>query len=147
MDVSAALLADAARVADGKLYVHGGGWDRITASTFPSRHLSMAVALIFRVQYDEALTGQPVSISIHTEDGKQITPPVTHEVSAGHPPGTLRGAPSFVAYTLTMNLVEFEQPGAYYVLVMHKEHEMTRIPFTLQLPPGAQIENTTPDQT
>ena len=147
MELSAALLADAAKVVEGKLYVHGGGWDRITAATYPARHLSMAAVLVFRVEYDEALTGQPITISVHTEDGKPITPAVKHEINAGHLPGTLRGAPSFVPFTLTMNLLEFKKPGGYYVRVMHEEEEMTRIPFMVQLPPaGIQVENQAPNK-
>jgi hypothetical protein len=109
--------------------------------------VSREFALVFRVEYDEALTGQSISISIHTEDGKQIVPSVKHEINAGHAPGTRRGAPTFVSFTLTMNLVQFDEPGSYYISVMHEEDEMTRIPITLQLPPAkTQIESEGPDK-
>ena len=56
MELSTAMVADAAHVADGKMYILGGQWDRLTVAKFPAQHPAMALALVLKVEYTEALT-------------------------------------------------------------------------------------------
>ena len=132
MDVTTAMLADAARVESGKLYVHGGGWDRITASGFPSTHPGLAVVLVFRIEYDEALNDIPVSVTLETEDGEPMGPKMDGMISAGHPPGTKRGAPAFHPLSITLNGLLFEEPGGFQFRVSSNDQELVRIPFSVQ---------------
>ena len=55
MKLAAAMLADAARVESGKLYIHGAGWDTLFAAIFPATHPILSVALLLLVEWDEAL--------------------------------------------------------------------------------------------
>jgi hypothetical protein len=54
MHLTSAMLADAAVVERGKLYVHGGGWDSISVDVFPAAHPTLAVVLIVQLEYFEA---------------------------------------------------------------------------------------------
>lgn len=132
MQATTAMLADAARVESGKLYVHGGGWDRIMALNFPTTHASLAVALVFRIEYDEALEDIPITITLETEDGVAIGPRVEGAINAGHPPGTARGAPTFHPLAITLTALQFDAPGRYQFRATSNGDTLATIPFTLQ---------------
>ena len=133
MEVTTAMLADAARVESGKLYVHGGGWDRIKAAGVPLTHPTLAVVLVLRIEYDEALEDIPISVTMETEDGKVLGPRIDGTINAGHPPGTVRGAPAFHPIALTVNGMRFENAGRFSFRVASGDEELTRIPFTVEI--------------
>ncbi len=100
------LLCDAAQVADGKLYILGGGWSMTGPDPVPS-----AVALKIDVDWGEA--GQPHHWELFLEDadGRPVmldTPEgaqpveVRGEFTVAHPPGVPEGSPIDVA--LAVNL-------------------------------------------
>lgn len=60
-------LADAAAVADGKLYVMGGGWDTLMVSHVPIVHPRIAVALVFRFPASTVATKPQVSVLFRAE--------------------------------------------------------------------------------
>ena len=62
------MLADAAAVLDGKLYVHGGGWDVIYSNQVPATHAAMALVLIFKLDWHEANENLPLAIQVQDED-------------------------------------------------------------------------------
>ena len=53
MDVEWLIIADAAQVVGGKLYLMGGGYDRVTLPKEPPATHNMAVAVAFRVSWHE----------------------------------------------------------------------------------------------
>ena len=53
MDVEWLIIADAAQVVGGKLYLLGGGYDRVTLPKQPPAPHNMAVAVAFRVSWIE----------------------------------------------------------------------------------------------
>jgi hypothetical protein len=57
MQVDYLVLADAAAAVEGKHYIHGAGWDRLLAPSFPVTHPLMSVAIRFRIGWTE--TNQP----------------------------------------------------------------------------------------
>ncbi len=132
MIVTTAMLADAARVEGGKLYVHGGGWDRISTTSFPTTHSTLALALVFRIEYDEALNDIPITIVLETEDGEQMGPEIEGMINAGHAPGTDRGAPAFHPLAITLNGLQFESAGRYRFRVTSTDMELATVPFYVQ---------------
>ena len=54
MELLSAMVADAATAFNGKLYVHGGGWDSLVVREFPADHPAMALALILSADSSEA---------------------------------------------------------------------------------------------
>ncbi|MBI4259129.1 MAG: hypothetical protein HY658_01055 [Actinobacteria bacterium] len=131
MEITTALLADAATVADGKLYVHGGGWDRITTRSLPAVHPALAVVLVFRVPYDEALTPHPFHIELLDADDNAVGPAADGTLNVGHAPTAVRGAPSFVPFTWTLQNLELPAAGAYRFRVGTHEDELASIFFVV----------------
>jgi hypothetical protein len=136
MRLTTSLLADAARVEGGKLYIHGGGWDRINVSGLPSTHPTMALVLIFEIPYDEALRDQSMSIHLLDEDDSPLGPEIKGMLNVGHAPRTKPGAPTFVPQAITIQLVTFERPGRYRFRVLTGDVELASVPFEVSLNPA-----------
>ena len=91
------LLCDHAVVAEGKLYINGGGW-----SVCPSTPVPMFLALKFDVPWDMADRAITLELRLVDEDGRPVRqhgPQGDHEVFFGaqlevtRPPGLVAGAP------------------------------------------------------
>lgn len=90
------MLADAAQVSDGKLYILGGGW------TFTGPEPStMAIAAVVEVPWDETNIRQKFTLSLNDEDGHVLLldgpegprgVSVEGEFEVGRPPGLTPGA-------------------------------------------------------
>jgi hypothetical protein len=126
MDIPAAVLADAAVVEGGKLYIHGAGWDVISASSFPASHPSMALAFIVRVEYSEALTDLMLFIELLDDDGNPMMNTIEGKLNVGHPAGSLRGHPILVPQALTFRLLKFEKPGVFTFRISTGDAELHR---------------------
>jgi hypothetical protein len=113
MILEAAMVADAATVADGKLYVHGAGWDTIFSANFPTVHPSFALALLFRVEYSEALQEIPILIELIDEDGQPHGLRAEGKFGVGLQPTAKRGAPLKVPQALTFQMTQFQRAGDY----------------------------------
>jgi len=114
------LLCDAAQVADGKLYILGGGWSMTGPDPVPS-----AVALKIDVDWHEAeiphhwelfledADGQPVMVE--TPDGAQPVE-VRGDFTVAHPPGIPEGSPIDVALAVNLGPIPLAaghaSPGA-----------------------------------
>ncbi|HEX3959789.1 MAG TPA: hypothetical protein VHZ03_24675 [Trebonia sp.] len=127
MQLTTAMLADGAHVAGGKLYILGGQWDRVGGVVFPLQHPSMAVVLVIKVDYDEALTQHRLNVALML-DGEPVGPSATGEMATGHAPGQARGAPGFVSVALPFNNVTFEAPGRYEWVVTVDDEPIGQLP-------------------
>jgi hypothetical protein len=112
------LLCDAAQVADGKLYVLGGGWSMTGPDPVPS-----AIALKIDVDWHEAevphhwelfledADGRPVMVE--TAEGSQPVE-VRGEFTVTHPPGVPEGSPIDVALAVNLGPIPLA-PGTRFV--------------------------------
>jgi hypothetical protein len=126
-----ALLADAATVADGKLYIHGGGWDRLFATAFPTMHPSMAVAVQVEVDFGEALVDHRIDVRLVDVDGAPVGPTASGTFNVGHAPGATPGAPAFVPMALTFATVPFAAPGRFEWVVEIDDVPLARLPLSV----------------
>jgi len=126
------MLADAASVERGKLFVHGGGWDNITVGAIPVIHPTMALVLIFRIEYDEALADIPIVIELLDEDDKPLELRLEGKINTGHPPGTRRGTPTFYPLAPTFNMVTFDHEGGYRFKVTSGDDVLASVPFRVR---------------
>lgn len=141
MHLIAAMIADAAVVERGKLYIHGGGWDTIWAASIPAVHPTMALALIFRIEYSEALTDLPVAIELVDEDGIGIgVPTVAGKINVGHAPGTKPGWPVFMPQALTYPTLTLPKIGGYSFRITSGTEDLGSVVFRVaplsDIPPG-----------
>ena len=139
MHLKTAMLADAARVAENKLYVFGGQWDRIYAHTFPATHSALTVVLVIEVSYSEALTDHQLRVAL-MRDGDAIGPEARGLINVGHAPGTSPGAPAFVPITLPFENLRFDHPGRYEWVVTLNDEPVGSVPLEVALAPGGVIE-------
>ena len=143
MKLQSAMLADAARVAENKLYVFGGQWDRIYTPSFPATHAGLTVVLVIEVSYVEALTDHHLRVAL-MGDGKPVGPEARGVINVGHAPGTTPGAPSYVPIALPFVSLQFEQAGRYEWVISINEEPMGSIPLEVMATPGVVEEPAPP---
>lgn len=106
------IVADFAEAINGKLYIQGAGWARIT----PNMPVFIALATVIRVPYSMTNTPHKVTLRLCTDDGESYPPDqpfeVEMDVEVGRPPGMLHGEESIVPFAAKLNGLAFE-PGAY----------------------------------
>jgi hypothetical protein len=125
------LLADAAQVADGKLYILGGGWERLATPHLPlSRSFDLAVRVI--VPWIETNRPLQFTVQLETEDGVPLLdPPVKPVVTVGRPVHLREGSEQAVPFVLKVANVHLNEPGRYVFTLRHEEEELARTAFDL----------------
>jgi hypothetical protein len=101
------MLCDHAAVAEGKLYVSGGGWSLMGPAPSPS-----AIALLIDVPWDQTNHKVVFNLSLHGADGDPVMQPgpmgeemsiqVGGEFEVGRPPGLAPGTP--IGVPLAINI-------------------------------------------
>lgn len=127
MQLTTMMLADGAHVANGKLYVLGGQWDRLTVAAFPAHHPSMTVALVLQVEYTEAPKSYTLTVEL-TLDGRPESVKAVARFAIGHAPVQARGAPQFAPIAIPFNNVPFGGPGRYEWIISVDDQELGRLP-------------------
>jgi len=88
------LVADGAQVVGGKLYLLGGGWDRLTVPELPGQPATpFAVAVGVNVPWSLTNRKMSFSIDVRDADGGHVGKLVGGELEVGRPPGLRSGAP------------------------------------------------------
>ena len=91
MEVEWLILADAAQVTGNKLYLLGGGWDRVTINKNPPVTHRMSLALAFRVPWNETNLKHTFEIEAADSDGNVIGK-ATGQFEIGRPAGLPPGS-------------------------------------------------------
>ena len=134
MDVEWLILADAAQVVGQKLYLLGGGYDRISLPKEPPAPHSMAVAVSFRVPWNETNRKHDFQIEVLDGDGANIAA-VNGQLEVGRPPGLSPGQDqrSQVAVNMAWNV---QKLGSYEVVARITDSEARHFPFYVIAAPG-----------
>jgi hypothetical protein len=138
MELTTCMLADAAQqTPDGKVHVLGGQWDRIVTAGLPTTHPSLAIVLVVRVEYTEALQRYELRVEL-AKDGELMGPTSVGHLQVGHPPTLAPGASQSAAIALTFPMVTFATAGRYEWIVRIDEVVHGSLPLevleTSQLP-------------
>jgi hypothetical protein len=135
------MLADHAQVADGKLFISGGGWSACGPGPSPC-----ALAVIFHVPWEEADTKVSFSLRLIDEDGRPVVQQsaqdarpmqVNGQFDARRPEEMTPG--SELNVPVTFNTVLHVPPGSRYSWVCDVDGyagESWRVPFETR-PPGS----------
>lgn len=139
----ALLLADYATVAEGKLFISGGGW----SNTGPGPVSGWMVSTL-GVPYDRTNTQLRVTFRLVNQDGQPFTflkddqsVPVIVEadLEVGRPPGMRKGGEFLVPFVFPFGPLDLT-PGQRFewtVSVGDEKHDDWRLPFDVRpLPPG-----------
>jgi len=106
------ILADGAQVQNGKLYVLGGGWERLQFDTYPQT-LPVGIALGVRVPWGETNRRHSFRVRGLNADGEEIFSG-QGEFELGRPPGLPKGMSQM--FQVAMNLpLPVPAPGEYTV--------------------------------
>jgi hypothetical protein len=122
LGLSFIMVADAAQSVAGKVYILGGGWDRLLVPELPGPPMvPFYVAVGLTVPWH--LTNRKFAFSIELEDadGSMIAPLVAGEAEVGRPPGLRPGTPQAIHFAGPTNPV-FPSEGRY-VLVCRVDGE------------------------
>ena len=109
------ILADRAEAVNGKLYMMGGGWDRLTILDF-AQPVGINLAIGVLVPWNDTNEPLPLTIWIEDQDFNKITPELTAMVSVGRPPNAVKGQ-TFRAIIAVQNAWKLPGPGTYLVKV------------------------------
>jgi hypothetical protein len=130
MKIEWLILADSAQVHGNKLYLLGGGWDRLTVQgKFPS-YRSCSLALSFSVPWAETNQRHQFNVRFLDEDGNEIHQSVNGRLETGRPPGLPAGSDQRVQLAIDFRL-KFEKPGGYVIEVTLNERETARTTFNV----------------
>lgn len=123
------LIADSAQIADGKLFILGGGWERLTVQSLPvTRSMDLATRVI--VPWTE--TNQPLTFELQlvTEDGEGLlNSPATPSVTVGRPAHLREGSDQSVPLVLKVNGVSLKAAGRYAFILSFGGEEVARTAF------------------
>jgi hypothetical protein len=130
------LLADAAQVAGGKLYILGGGWARLTADSLPvTRAYELAVRVV--VPWTETNRKLTFELQLLDEDGRSLLDPVVRaDISVGRPVHLKEGTDQVVPLTLRLPNVRLEREGRYAFSLTFEGEEVARTAFDLVTKPA-----------
>ena len=133
MEVEWLILADHAEIIGGKLYLMGGGWDRLTVNSgFPiTKPVGLAAA--FSVPWNETNQPQNVEIEIQSDDGDSIGK-MGAQFEVGRPPGMKAGQDQRFQLAATLPLT-LGAPGGYVVVARVEGQEAKRVPFNVMAGP------------
>lgn len=129
MRVEWIIMADSAEVVNGKLYLMGGGWNRLVVNQpFPFQQV-ISIAVSFSVGWDETNMRQPMEIRIEDMEGKQVAR-VNGEIEAGRPRGITPGETQRVQLAFKLPL-RFEKTDTFSVSAYIAEEMAGRTSFTI----------------
>ena len=122
------ILADAAQMVGGKLYLLGGAWDRFTVNSgFPADH-KMSVAAAFSVPWNETNRRHPFTLSVEDEDGTVLAN-VDGGFEVGRPPGIPTGKTQRPQSVMDLTL-KIERPGTNVIIARIGDVAQRRCTFT-----------------
>lgn len=114
--VTTSLLADAATVAEGKLYIHGAGWDTINSPAVPMTHPGIALVLMFELDPSER-DPHDVQITLVDDDGIPLAAKATGRIGIQDASKVVPGMPIRIPVALTFPVVTFPRAGKYRFVV------------------------------
>lgn len=123
------LIADAAQVVDGKLYVLGGGWERLTVQQLPvTRTIEIATRVI--VPWTETNRQLTFQLELVTEDGEALlNPAATPSVTVGRPVHLREGSDQAVPLVLKVGGVSIKNAGRFVFTLSYDGGELARTAF------------------
>jgi len=109
------ILADAAQVVGGKLYVLGGAWNAFRANAFPTP-ATMAFVVSILVDRAEAAKDHSFSLTLADSAGVAVLPPIEGRFQVGKPEGASQD-PQRTVLALNSGVL-LVRPGRYTITVV-----------------------------
>jgi len=133
MRLTTFLIADHADTCNGKLYLTGGCWDTLFASTFPTLHPHLSIAAALYVPWHATNHRHSIVVDLVDADGSSILPDqIQGEFEAGRPPGMRPGDNSNLVMVFNVQGLIVEKAGRYEWVFMVDGTDLGRIGFKVQ---------------
>src|SRR3990172_13234108 len=133
MEVEYAFLADAAQVSsDGKLFVLGGGINRVFAQRYPTVHPYMTLVLKLHLHPTECDREHTLEVELWDPDGRPVGGKLSGTFSAQRQE---KGRPSFVQLVFNILQTQFGAPGDYQFNIVVDGQHIKTLPLSLELTP------------
>jgi hypothetical protein len=144
-----ALLCDSAVVADGKLYVHGAGWNMLSTPQLPFAQPRIGLAIVITVPYTETNREHEFSVRLTDQDGHDLPigagmrdadgtvvrdAAIRGRFTIGRPPGLTSGDSQPLPLALNIDQMEFGAAGLFSFSLAINDDEQTRLSFRIQSP-------------
>ena len=134
MEVEWLILADAAQVVGNKLYLLGGGWDRLTVNSGFPVNRPCAVALSVKIPWNETNQKHSVEVSVVAEDSVTEVPKtlvkVPGQFEVGRPPGIPPGQDQRIQLAINMNL-KLETSGTFRIIARIEDQDLRETHFNV----------------
>ncbi len=98
------ILADAAQVANGKLFILGGGWSLYRSAVYPAQ-VQLGLGISILIDWNEAGIKHPVTITMADEAGVPIIPELKGQVEAAKSTDVPTGATQRALLAVNANLL------------------------------------------
>ena len=113
LNVDFMILADGAQAVGGKLYMLGGGWDRLLVPKLPGPpQAPYSVAVAINVPYSMTNRRFGFALQLVNADGDPLGDTFTVEFEAGRPPGMRPGSKQAILLAANTR-PDFPAPGMY----------------------------------
>ena len=139
MDVEWLILSDAAQIVGNKLFLMGGGWDKLVLNKIPSQH-ALSIAMSIKVPWNETNEKHTFEIEFASEDGATIKK-LGGTFEVGRPPGIPPGQEQRIQIAVT-GIMNFATSEAIAVVASIDGNERRRVVFTVVS--GAPVAGQTP---
>jgi hypothetical protein len=127
------ILADSAEAINGKLYMLGGGWDRLSVANY-EQPVVINFALGMLVPWTSANENLPIRLFIEQADGRPLEPRADGSINVGRPP-VARPGQSFRVVVAVKGAFRLPGAGAYRVVAQIADSQEKRVAFEA-LPQG-----------
>lgn len=125
------IMADAAEVVNSKLYLMGGGWDRLVVNQPLPFQQVVSIAVSFEVDWNETNVRHQMEMRVEDEDAKQVAKIAGH-IEAGRPAGIVAGQSQRIQLAFKLPL-KFERAGSYVVTALIEDEVVGRSRFHVAL--------------
>lgn len=127
MKVTAAMIADAARVENGRLYVLGGAFSAIRVRKLPAVVPSVSVVLVMDVPPEDRHRDLDITVSLIDEDGHDAGRTATTRLRVGTPANARPGDVTNVPLVIPFFNLTFPEAKGYAFSVRFEDDELARI--------------------
>jgi hypothetical protein len=137
MKLATLMLADHAEAVNGKLYVTGGCWDRLSTAQLPVRHPHLSLAASVLVPWNSTNEKHSFEVHLVDEDGNEVLPePVASQFEVGRAAGITAGSDISTLFVLHFNALSLPKAGRYAFTFSVDGQELGRAGFDLVLRQG-----------
>ena len=126
--LKALFTADHAEAVNGKLYINGGGWNRLGFPFFPQVLPNMAVVAIVEVPFAKYQAEHQFEIKMVDPDGAALALKIDGNFRVGADPNMNYGDPTLMPFALPVHNLLIQGPGDYSFVFSIDGKELGRYP-------------------